>query len=621
VPGSAPARAPAGPARQEAGPGPGPSRAAADVLPQGLGAVHDLDHVARQVAALQRTAGNAALASTMQRLPGQPQAPGASRGRTRSRRPQRPSLGPDEDVLNFATYFELATAPTALGSGRFDSGVAFSTPTLARAWESVTWIVGVLGNRRRGSEIREAGRAWDDTRETVTRVLARLRAMGVDPSDAQAGFERLERRLHRLEAAELTRVGEEAATLSSPDAGLVADQDRQLGQLFHVLGGVIKEGEGLLQWNDRHMYRLISSTYGAALTDAQVRFANVGRTALGWAALWEEGGTLQERMVAARRRGLLDASATAADFVSRATAVGSETLSVAVRSFETTAAAQTAAWARALRANGIPMTVAEAQHAQWNGRLQAFKGLRLGAVGLAGSLQLVSSTLNLVRAIRDQDLRAGVAAGHGVVQGGITLGGAVLSAGAAATTMLSGSVTVLWVTIETIFDIAQLSAWGRRQRALEEIARPLRGAASLIPWGRRMAGVADALLENDSSDPAHRAALEEQLIARGTEPYNIVLRGLHGVQTLVDRRPELGRVMGPEARAALAQLASLRYRDSSDPVSPWDIQMLSELARPIFSGLQRVSVWAMARYGNESETEAARARVRELEAGGAAAAP
>jgi hypothetical protein len=233
----------------------------------------------------------------------------------------------------------------------------------------------------------------------------------------------------------------------------------------------------------------------------------------------------------------------------------------------------------------------------------------------------VSSTLNLVRAIRDQDLRAGVAAVHGVVQGGITLGGAVLSAGAAATTMLSGSVTVLWVTIETIFDIAQLSAWGRRQRALEEIARPLRGAASLIPWGRRMAGVADALLENDSSDPAHRAALEEQLIARGTEPYNIVLRGLHGVQTLVDRRPELGRVMGPEARAALAQLASLRYRDSSDPVSPWDIQMLSELARPIFSGLQRVSVWAMARYGNESETEAARARVRELEAGGAAAAP
>jgi hypothetical protein len=382
---------------------------------------------------------------------------------------------------------------------------------------------------------------------------------------------------------------------------------------------VIKEGQSVIQWNDRHVLRATGGAHLGDLSDNQVRWINAGRTAVGWAALWEDYKTLGDRYEAARRGGLIAKSATIAEFVNRATSVLTESANAALAFFkwktEVYQAAMSAARTAGSASGGIAEEAsAELRRMRWQNRADALGAMRY-AVGIAGAVQIVSSTLNLIRAIENDDVRAGVGAGHGIIQGGITLGGAVLKASTGASTMVSGSVAVVWITIEALFDIAELSAWGRRQAAIAEIARPLEGAASLIPWGKRMAGVADALTENDSDDDEHRAALEAQLVAQGTEPFNTVLRGMLGVQAFIRRKPDLGDVMGAEAQSALRQLQFLEFRGTSEPVSPWDIQMLSEICAPIFAGLQRVGLWAIATYGEERASKPARERLKALQSG------
>jgi hypothetical protein len=571
----------------------------------------------RSILALHHAAGNAAVGIAIQRQAAPARAP-SRRGRPR-RGPRGLVLGSDGDILNFTTYLEIATTTEALSSGRFDSGVAFSSPRLARAWERFTWLVSVVANPRRRSEIPEASRIWDQIRPTVDAVVARARGQGFDVATAVAGITRMERQLHRIEASELARAGERKASLASPDAGLYVDQDAQLKQGFTMLSGLIKEGEGIIQWNDRHLGRALSGPQVATMNDARVRVVNLGRTAISWLALWEDYQTIGDRVEAAKSRGMLDKAATIAQFVDRATTVTVESFNAFVNLYKDVAS-RTATQLAKVGSGFMDDAVAEARKVRWRTHAEAVGVLRLG-VGIAGALQIGSNLLGLIRAIRDDDVRGGVGAAHGLAQGSITLGGAVLKASAGATTMLSGSVAVVWITIEAIFDIAEISAWGRRQEAIAEIARPLRVAASLIPWGKRMAGVADALLESDSDDPGHRAAIEERLIQYGTEPFNTVLRGMLGVQTWIGRRPELEPVMGPQAMAALKQLDVMQYRGPSDPVSPWDIQTLSDLCGPIFAGLQRVGLWAVSKYGDRRETKDAKARLRALEAGEAVPPP
>ncbi len=573
----------------------------------------------RGILTLQGMVGNAAVAAVVQRQPGRPDAP--------SRPPRgssRIAEGTEADIANFATYVELATTAEALATGRFDSAVAFNDPKLARAFERLTWVVSVVANPGARGGVLEASRIWDEIRPAISWGLADARRRGLDPAAATTGISRLERQLVRIEAAELARAGEQATKLAAPDAGLHEERDVQLGRSFTALSTMIKEGEGVIQWNDRHLLRALTAAQVATLTDGQVRMVNLGRTAIGWAALWEEYQSLGDRYEAARKRGLLDRAATLADFVNHATSVLTETANAVVRVFQTSAAAKAAAYAAASRAAGVGAgtaaegvgfmddAIAEVNRARWQGRADAFGVMRYAA-GFAGAVQIVSSTLNLIRAIRDEDLRAGVGAGHGIAQGGITLGGAITGASTAATTMLSSSVAVVWITMETLFDIAELSAWGRRQQAIEEIARPLRGASSLIPWGKRMGGVADALLRIETTEPGHRAALEERLLASSSEAFDIVLDGMLGVATFIQRRPDLAPVMGPEASAALEHLELMRYR--SGDVGPGDIQMLTELCVPIFVGLQRVGQWAIAKYGEARERPEMRARVRALGAG------
>jgi hypothetical protein len=229
----------------------------------------------------------------------------------------------------------------------------------------------------------------------------------------------------------------------------------------------------------------------------------------------------------------------------------------------------------------------------------------------------------MVSAIRNEDLRGGVSAGHSIVQGGITLGSAALGASTAASTFLSGSATVLWVTMEAIFDIAELSAWGRRQQKLAEIAAILQGAAGLIPAGKRMAAVGDAFSRIEAADSAEQLAMEQRLAAMGAAPFAVVLRGLLGIRAEVARQEKWAAeadeakwadVMGPDARQALEALAPYEFWPT-DAVSPDVIIPISEIAKPIFVGLRRVGDWAIAKYGESNQTAAGRARVRALEAG------
>lgn len=358
---------------------------------------------------------------------------------------------------------------------------------------------------------------------------------------------------------------------------------------------------------------------GAGASEAQVRLMNYGRIALSWAALWTDYRTLDERVAEARRKGWINEYGKYAEFVSRMTTTAVDTTNAVVGLLkESTSKVRDTFIKMSMQAN-VPFgdrALAEYKYAK---RLSQFQGLRW-AGGLSGGAQIVSGVWNLVIAIRDEDLRGGVAAGHSIAQGGITLGSAITGASTAASTFLSASATVVWVTIEAVFDIAELSAWGRRQQKLTEIAAILQGAARLIPAGKRMAGVADAFSRIDTADSTEQLAIEQRLTALGAAPFAVVLRGLLGIKTEVDRRPEWARVMGAEARQALAALSA--YENwPPDAVSPDVIGNVSAIAKPIFVGLRRVSDWAIAKYGEANQTDPGRARVRALEAGEAVPHP
>jgi len=564
------------------------------------------------VVGLQLLAGNLATSAHLQRAPADP--PQGNSGRSAGSA-SRASFGPTSEVANFAALFELATTPEALGSGRFDNGsFVFSSPRLARAAELLAFVVSVIANERRGSQIAQAAKTWRSIEPDVRGILTQAGGGG-SITDAWAGYARLQEALHVEQAEELVRSAEGRSQLATPDAGLYADQDRELGDVYGALSTVIDESKGILQWNDRHIYRMTGAG-SAGATEAQVRLVNYGRIALSWASLWKDAGTLQERLELAKRKGLLDASATLVDFISRSTTTAVDTTNAVVGLLtKSTTQLRDAVVKSSLQMVRNPQAFgdAAAAEARYARRLVQFEGFRW-AGGISGGFQIVSGVLGLIRAIRDEDLRAGVGAGHSIVQGGITLGGAITGAGAATTTFLSGAATTLWATIEAIFDIAELSAWGRRQAQLAEISRILQGAARLIPAGKRMAGVADALANLDEEDESARMAMEQRLTTIGAESFATVQRGLLAIRTEVERRPVWARVMGEEARQALVRLGAYESWPA-DAVSPDVIGDISSLAKPIFAGLQRVSQWALAKYGEANQDDRGRERVRALEAG------
>lgn len=564
------------------------------------------------LAALQQSAGNLAVGGLVQRQPVR-QAKG-------DRRSNQVSFGPRAEILNFAVLFELATTRDALSTGRFDNAsFAFTSPRLARAAELLAFVVGAIANEQRGGQIHQAAEIWRSIGSDVRAILTQAGQHGAPLDDAWSGFARLQDALHSEQAEELVRAGEASADLATPDAGLYVEQDRELGRIYQALVKVIDESKGIIQWNDRHIYRM-TGLGGVGATEAQVRLMNYGRTALGAYVLWRDFQTLDERLAAARRRGWIHEYGTYAEFVSRATTVAVDTTNAVVGLLRTsTTSLRDAAVKASLQAAfnsgaaGSRFGDLAAAQVRYEARLTRFEGLRW-AGGLSGGFQIVSGLWNLVIAIRNDDVRGEFAAGHSIAQGGITLGGAITGAGAGATTFLSGSVTVVWVTIEAIFDIAELSAWGRRQQKLAEIAAILQSAARLISAGKRMGAVADAFSRIDAADSAERLAMEQRLTALGAAPFAVVLRGLLAIRAEVSRRPLWAAVMGPEARQALDALATYEFWPP-EAVSPDVIVDISALAKSIFVGLRRVSDWAIAKYGESNQTDAGRARVRALETG------
>jgi hypothetical protein len=591
---------------------------------------HELAHTVQQVATggvpsgrengvLQRSAGNLAISGLIQRAP----VGGATAGSLRARQAApRAAFGPSAETVNFAILFELATTRDALTTGQFDNRIfAFTSPRLARTAELLASVVGVIANERRGGQISQAVAVWRSIQSDVRAILVQAGQQGAPLDEAWAGVARLQEALYGEQAEELVRSGEVSASLAAPDVGLYAEQDRELGRVFQALAKVIDESKGIVQWNDRQIYRMTGAG-GAGASEAQVRLMNYGRIAISAAALWTDFQTLDERVAEARRKGWIDESGKYVEFVSRMTTTAVDTTNAVVGLLkESTSKVRDTFIKESMRAAAGKGSFGSAAFAEykWAKRLSQFEGLRW-AGGLSGGAQIVSGVWNLVIAIRDEDLRGGVAAGHSIAQGGITLGSAITGASAAASTFLSGSATVVWVTIEAVFDIAELSAWGRRQQKLSEIAAILQGAARLIPAGKRMAGVADAFSQIDTADSSERLAIEQRLTALGAAPFAVVLRGLLGIKTEVGRRPEWARVMGAEARQALAALSAYETWPP-DAVSPDVIGNVSAIAKPIFVGLRRVSDWAIAKYGEANQTDAGRARVRALEAGEAVPHP
>lgn len=596
---------------------------------------HELAHTVQQAAtsgapsgrengALQRAAGNLAISGLIQRAP----VGGAKASGPRARQAApRAAFGPSAEIVNFAILFELATTRDALTTGRFDNrSFAFTSPRLARTAELLPSVVGVIASERRGGEINQAVAFWRSIEADIRAILVQAGQRGAPLDEAWAGFARLQEALHGEQAEELVRSGEASASLAAPDVGLYAEQDRDLGRIFQALAKVIDESKGILQWNGRHIYRM-TGLGGAGASEAQVRLMNYGRTVLSAAALWTDFRTLDERVAEARRKGWINVSGVYVEFFSRMTTTAVDTTNAvvgllkastekALSSVRDTMVKISTHGAASKAGQAGNLMFAEYKLAK---RVSQFEGFRW-AGGISGGVQIVSSVWNLVIAIRADDLRGGVAAGHSIVQGGITLGTAITGASAAASTFLSGSVTVVWVTIEALFDIAELSAWGRRQQKLKEIAAVLQGAARLIPAGMRMAGVADAFSRIDTEDSSERLAMEQRLTALGAAPFAVVLRGLLGIKTEVGGRPEWARVMGAEAGQALAALSA--YENwPPDAVSPDVIGNVSAIAKPIFVGLRRVSDWAIAKYGEANQTDAGQARVRALEAGDAVPHP
>ena len=153
--------------------------------------------------------------------------------------------------------------------------------------------------------------------------------------------------------------------------------------------------------------------------ETQVRYLNLARTALGWAVLFKEFGSLQERFDAAKKRGMIPAAATIASFVSHAGSVFSETTNLALRHAQTLATWQFQYWARVGQETGFSQDL---MALKWEGRAKAFaKWGRMLSAG-SGVLQVVSGALDLINAIENDDARAGVAAGHTIAQGGIAIG-------------------------------------------------------------------------------------------------------------------------------------------------------------------------------------------------------
>jgi hypothetical protein len=553
----------------------------------------------------QRTAGNRAVTLAVQRK--------APRGSVKF------AKGFDAAVPNFLDVFGNYTRTENFSAGMkvFQEDTT-GDRTLDEALRTVRWAMNVITNGQLADQVPVVAARWDMVRPAVDKALTWAWSQSFPALAARQGLARFERRLHGWEASVAIHSGAATATFTSPAGGLYDVQDKQL--LDSVIAWQVLHQKVLaLQWSTRHTIRAAAA--GAAVVGAlrnidsenveiQVRYLNMARTALGWAVLWKEFGSLQERFDAAKKRGMIPAAATIASFVSHAGSVISETTNLALRHAQTLATWQFEYWARLGQETGISQDV---MALKWEGRAKAFaKWSRMLSAG-SGVLQVVSGALDLINAIENDDARAGVAAGHTIAQGGIAIGGAVLGAGTVATTAVSGAVALIWIEIDILFQIADIIEGFKNMARLEKIARMLTAAESLIPWGKRMAGAADAIAANVSADPAHRAGVEEAILKQAAEPFGIVVSHLVAIRAAINGEANLPNALGATGRQALSELSFYEYFKPGDPFSPAEIISVTELCRRLFPALARAGRWAAATYGPNRDSKESKALRKQLE--------
>ena len=450
----------------------------------------------------------------------------------------------------------------------------------------VRWIVGMLRAGLKLNEVKATQTRWRDLVPLMKRVIAWAATNGFDAKPLIEGSERISRRIDSYEATARSRQSEEKVHLPYPDAGLWEAQAQQLGEQLNAHDKLLGK---LKEWDVRHGVRGGTTALAAAKLDTEVRSANAVRTAIGWWSVWKEYQTLDERLDAAREKGLVASTATMGKFLSHGTTAVTESVSIILKFSETYAKAQAASMAGAKE-------VAEL----WKTEEKGLKLLSRKLSGAAGAISIISGVFDLIAAVQDNDDRAARAAVHSIAQGGVSLGGAILTptnsiTATSTTAFVSGGLVVIWATIEALAMASDNIKGFKKLQQLDKIRRFLEAAASLVPWGKRMAGIADAWeqLENEDFDRAF--ALQDDFLRRAKEPYRIVVSHMIDIGDAL-RSAEFSAQIGSRETAALDRLAPYRYRNV-DEFGPGDMREITDICFVLFTAMQRIGADAVKRYG------------------------
>ena len=432
-----------------------------------------------------------------------------------------------------------------------------------------------------------------DLRERWRRVSAVVRLAlewahrnGYDPKPLVDGSARVNRRIDVTEVAVRSRTSEAGVKLPHPGSGVLEQEAAALSTAFErqtKLLGTLK------LWDTRHAIRASQVSISAANLEASVKSVGYVRSAVGWAAVWSEFSTLDERLEAAKKKGLISQSATVAKMVSHATSALTEATNVVLGQMASFAKAQAAALAGETAAGAAEWSAA------WKAEADALKSWSNKLSGIAGVISIISGSLDLIEAIHNDDPRAARAAVHTIAQGVVSVGAVITGAGAAGTAAVSGSLTVVWATIEAIAIAADNIRGFERLKHLDEIKKVIDNAESLVPWGKRMAGVGDAWEQLMYSDPDRAQALADDFLARAREPFGIVVSHMLAVAPLFGRAEFLSVVTDAD-RAAIADLERYRFTDLTQ-FAPGDLRSVTDDCMVLFRGLQRMGADAVKRLG------------------------
>jgi hypothetical protein len=462
-----------------------------------------------------------------------------------------------------------------------------SDDTLDAAAADVRYVVLMLRAGLTLDEVNATRTRWEQVRPVVTRVATWAGANGYETAPFTEGSERVERRLNAQEATIRSRTSEEQIHLPDPAAGIHVKDMQELEEKANAHQRLL---DSIKLWDFRHPVRVTQGALSAASLDQQIRQADVVRLAIGWAAVFQEASTFDERMAAAARKGLLPTTATAAKMVSHATSVLSDSVKFILKSMETRAGS--------IAASALPyMTDAEKAAAElFKTEAEGLKMLGRGLSAGAGVVAIVSGTLDLVKAVQDNDNRAARAAVHSIAQGAVSLGAAITGASAGATALVSGSLVVVWGVLEAIAMAAEAVRNFERQRRLDAIRAFLDRAESLLPWGKRMAGVSDAWEQLETEDPRKADALTASFLQRAGEPYRIVVSNMLEVGAAL-RSAEFDEEVGVPEKQALDELDMYQYRELAE-FGPGDMREITKICVVLFTAMQRIGADAVKRYGD-----------------------